>query len=115
MKINTDGELLSLVWNNLFSNAFKFTPDGGKVSLVLETTEQNAVVRIIDTGCGISTEVGAHIFEKFYQGDASRATQGNGLGLALVKRVIDILQGEITVESTLGKGSTFIVSFRRMQ
>ena len=112
--VNTDAELLSLVWNNLFSNAFKFTPDGGKVSLVLEVTEHFAVVKIADTGCGISPEVGAHIFEKFYQGDTSHATQGNGLGLALVKRVIDILHGEINVESSLGKGSTFVVTFRKM-
>ncbi len=114
VKVNTDGELLSLVWNNLFSNAFKFTPEGGKVSLILETTEQYAIVKVTDTGCGMSQEVGAHIFEKFYQGDTSHATQGNGLGLALVKRVVDILQGEISVESAVGKGSTFVVKFRRI-
>lgn len=114
VKVNTDGELLSLVWNNLFSNAFKFTPEGGKVSLVLETTKHHAIVKVKDTGCGMSSEVGAHIFEKFYQGDTSHATQGNGLGLALVKRVVDILQGEISVESALGKGSTFVVRFRRI-
>jgi len=111
--VNTDGELLSLVWNNLFSNAFKFTPEGGKVKLVLEATESHAIVKVTDTGCGMSAETGAHIFEKFYQGDTSHATQGNGLGLALVKKVVDILQGEISVESAIGKGSTFMVRFRR--
>lgn len=114
VKVNTDGELLSLVWNNLFSNAFKFTPEGGKVTLILEATEHYDIVKVKDTGCGMSQEVGAHIFEKFYQGDTSHATQGNGLGLALVKRVIDILQGEISVESAVGKGSTFVVKFRRI-
>lgn len=111
--VNTDAELLLLVWNNLFSNAFKFTPEGGKVSLVLEATEHHAIVKVKDTGCGMSPETGAHIFEKFYQGDTSHATQGNGLGLALVKKVVDILQGEISVESAIGTGSTFEVRFRR--
>ena len=114
IKVNTDRELLSLIWNNLFSNAFKFTPDGGKVSVSLEATGHHAIVRVKDTGCGMTPDVGAHIFEKFYQGDTSHATQGNGLGLALVKRVVDIMQGEISVESALGKGSTFTVKFRRI-
>lgn len=111
--IRADGELLSLVWNNLLSNAFKFTNREGTVSVTLTTDDQYATVKVSDTGCGMTPEVGAHIFEKFYQGDLSHSTHGNGLGLALVKRVVDIMGGEIGVESVLGKGSTFTVKIRR--
>ena len=114
VKVEADAELLGLVWNNLFSNAFKFTEEGGTVSLSLTTTEHHAIIKVNDTGCGMTAEVGAHIFEKFYQGDTSHATQGNGLGLALVKRVIDIMQGEIGVESAAGVGTTFTVKIRRI-
>lgn len=110
--VSADAELLSLVWNNLFSNAFKFTDDGGRVSLSLYSDGGYAIVKISDTGCGMSAAVGEKIFEKFYQGDTSHQTQGNGLGLPLVKRVIDIMQGEICVESALGVGSTFTVKIR---
>ena len=75
VRVTADPELLSLVWNNLFSNAIKFTEPGGAVSLVLATEGDQAVVMVSDTGCGISQEVGKHIFEKFYQGDTSHAAK----------------------------------------
>ena len=113
VSVRSDAELLSLVWNNLISNAVKFTPSGGTIGVVLKADENTVVVSVSDTGCGIDPETGKHIFEKFYQGDTSHATQGNGLGLALVKRVVDILHGEITVRSIPGEGSTFSVRIRR--
>lgn len=113
VKVKTDAGLLSLVWNNLFSNAVKFTEPHGSISLSMKSEGDFAVVQVSDTGCGIPSDVGKHIFEKFYQGDTSHATQGNGLGLALVKRVIDIVGGDISVASEVGKGSTFTVTLRR--
>ena len=113
VRIKSDPELLSLVWNNLISNAVKFTPEGGTIHVSLTADEANVAVSVRDTGCGMTPEVGRHIFEKFYQGDTSHATQGNGLGLALVKRVIDILNGEISVQSTPDQGSVFTVKIRR--
>ena len=113
VRIRSDAELLSLVWNNLISNAVKFTPEEGTIGVSLKTEGNLVIVSVRDTGCGMTPETGKHIFEKFYQGDTSHATQGNGLGLALVKRVVDILNGEIGVQSVYGQGSTFTVKFRR--
>ena len=113
--IKADAELMTLVWNNLFSNAVKFTEPGGKIAIGLKKEDEKVVVTVADTGCGIAPEVGQHIFEKFYQGDTSHAVQGNGLGLALVKRVIDITGGEISVQSKLGEGTTFRVILKAEQ
>lgn len=104
-----DEGLLFIVWNNLLSNAFKFTADSGHISVRLRAEGEYAVVTISDDGCGMTPQVGEHIFEKFYQADTSRSSTGNGLGLALVKRVIDICKGEISVESRLGVGTSFTV------
>ncbi len=111
--VEADKELLSLVWNNLISNALKFTEEGGMVTLRLLADETYAYVEVKDTGCGMTPQTGQNIFKKFYQGDTSHATKGNGLGLALVKRVIDICKGEISVSSKLGEGSCFMVKLAR--
>jgi len=112
VNVNADEELLTIVWNNIFSNAMKFTDTGGKITVSLKEENGIATVRVTDTGCGISPENGRRIFEKFYQGDKSHSALGNGLGLALVKRVVDIMGGEISIESAIGQGSTFIIKLR---
>lgn len=108
VSVYTDSELLKIVVNNLISNALKFTEKGGKVGIKVEGFNKNgAVISVSDTGCGIDSKTGNHIFEKFYQGDTSHNGQGNGLGLALVKQIVDILGYEINVESEVGIGSIF--------
>ena len=87
----------------------KFTEPGGRVSLSVKKDGDKAVVCISDTGCGMDAETGKNIFKKFYQGDTSHSMAGNGLGLALVKRVVDIHGGEISVTSKLGEGTSFTV------
>jgi len=111
--IKADEELMILVWNNIFSNAVKFTNPGGRISVRLKEDYGNAIVEVADTGCGMTKEVCKRIFEKFYQGDMSHSIQGNGLGLALVKRIIDIVDGEILVKSSPGIGSKFTIRLHK--
>ena len=104
-----DEKLVSLIFSNLLSNAVKFTPSGGAIKISLKEVDGKAEIVVKDSGIGISKEVGARIFDKFYQADKSRREEGNGLGLALVKKAIDVLGGKITVSSEEGKGSKFTV------
>ena len=108
--VRYDPSLLELVWNNLLSNAIKFTPRGGAIALTSHVEGNKVFVTVRDTGCGMDTQSQQKMFEKFYQGDPSHAVEGNGLGLALVKKVLEIVGGEISVRSSPGEGSAFTVS-----
>lgn len=101
--------LLLQVWTNIIGNAIKFSNDNGEIQISLKNTEDDMEVIISDNGIGMSQETIDHIFEKFYQGDASRRSQGNGLGLPLCKQILEHCGGKIYVSSEPGKGSTFMV------
>ena len=101
--------LLTHVWTNLLSNAIKFSPDGQQIHIRLLDQKECVVVSIQDHGCGMTPEVQRRIFEKFYQADSSHKAHGNGLGLSLVKRIVELSDGVIEVLSKPGEGSTFRV------
>jgi signal transduction histidine kinase len=102
-------ELLIQVWLNLFSNAIKFTPQNGMIMTTLIRSDDWITVVISDNGIGMTGDVQKHIFEKFYQADKTRYSEGTGLGLTLVKRIIDLCGGKIEVQSVYGQGTTFII------
>ncbi len=106
-----DEQLLDAVWNNLISNAIKFTSVGGNIGIVLQCENDVISVTISDNGCGMNEYEQAHAFDKFYQADSSHQMQGNGLGLALAKRITTLMDGQISVRSIEGEGTTFKVEF----
>ena len=109
IKYEFNEEMLSHVWINLISNAIKFTPKGGKIRCSLKLVEGTTVFEIEDSGNGMSDDVKARIFEKFYQGDSSHSTSGNGIGLNIVQRIVTLAGGNIAVESEEQKGAKFTV------
>jgi len=108
--INGNAEMLSQVWMNLLSNAIKYTPRGGEIGVTLIRIEQAVEVTIRDNGIGMDALTKSHIFEKFYQGENSHHARGNGLGLSMVKRIVELSSGKIHVESEKGVGSTFVIT-----
>lgn len=102
-------ELLMQVWLNIIGNAVKFSREGGSISVALAEENDGFRVEVADTGIGMRPEVQKYIFEKFYQGDKARTRDGNGLGLPLARRIVDLCQGRIFVKSAPGLGSTFSV------
>ena len=108
--ISVPRDMVEIVWNNLLSNALKFTPPGGCVTLTQTSDADTVTVSVTDTGCGMTVETQKRVFDKFYQGDTSHSGEGNGLGLALAHRVVDKLGGTLSVTSAPGAGSTFAVT-----
>lgn len=102
--------LLNQAWINLIDNAIKFSPQRGKVKLKLHIKESQVVFRILDNGCGMDEETRRHIFDRFYQGDGSHTTEGNGIGLTVVEKIVRLHRGDIQVDSEAGIGTTFTVT-----
>ena len=107
-----NAQMMRHVWDNLISNAVKFSPQGGKVKLCLSQKARKLTFTVEDQGPGLSEEAQKHIFDKFYQGDSSHKQEGNGLGLALVKRILTIEKGQITAENIPDGGCRFTVTLR---
>ena len=102
-------ELMEQIWINLLNNAVKFTPEGGEIFIFSKQTGDKLIVSIKDSGSGMDEDTISHIFEKYYQNDTASIVKGNGIGLSIVKRIVELCEGSIEVESVPGKGSVFSV------
>lgn len=110
IQYTTNAEMLSQVWVNIIGNAIKFSPEGSPIRVKLFKEGDVITAEITDRGIGMDQQTISHIFERFYQGDRAHASEGNGLGLPLVKRIVELCNGNIRVESQYGKGTNFIVT-----
>lgn len=107
--IEANAVLLEEVWTNLLSNALKYTDSGGKLSLTLEKRGKQAIIQVVDTGCGMTKDQVDHAFDRFYKSSASHRDEGNGLGLAIVRTVVKKHNGTVNVKSELHRGTTVTV------
>lgn len=107
--VHADPGIVTLIWGNILGNALKYTEPGGHVSLTQRSRGGMVSVEISDDGCGMTPDEVVHMFDKFYQGNTAHTAQGNGLGLAMVKRAVDLSRGFIDVASTKGQGTTIAV------
>ena len=110
IQYTTNAEMLSQVWVNIIGNAIKFSPEGSSIRVKLFKEGDVITAEITDRGIGMDQQTISHIFERFYQGDRAHASEGNGLGLPLVNRIVELCNGNIRVESQYGKGTNFIVT-----
>lgn len=114
VQLDADADMLHQAWMNLVQNAIKYTPDGGSIRIVLTCSDASCRVDVTDTGAGIAASDLPRVFERFFRADKARSGEGNGLGLSLVKRVVELHGGEVVVTSRPGAGSTFTVTLPRL-
>lgn len=113
--VEQNADMLGHIWTNLVANAIKFTLKGGKVGISAKENNENVAVTVRDSGIGMTKQQIEHIFDKYYQADASRGEKGNGLGLCIAKRVCTLCGGTISVRSAPGQGSVFTVILPKEQ
>ena len=115
MRVDASVDMLQQVWINLLTNAIKYTPENGIIRITSTELEKEYIVSISDNGMGMNEETLKHIFDKYYQGDNSHSTSGNGLGLSIAKRIVELSGGKIEASSTEGKGTTFSVRLPKLK
>ncbi len=108
--VDVNEDMLQQVWINLINNAIKYTQNGGRIDVIIDEFKDKVVIEVKDNGIGIKEENLEKIFDKFYQEDASHNSEGNGLGLAIVSKIIELHKGSIEVKSKVGEGTSFIVT-----
>ncbi len=110
IQISANKEMMQQVFVNLLDNAIKFTPEGGFIQMTLQSDDDHILFCLTDTGIGMDEQTISHVFHKFYQADSSHQQEGNGLGMAMVKQIVDLHHGTIRIESSPGHGTTIILS-----